>query len=755
MKKHLLTCIVALCLIISGCFVFASCKSNSQPTATSLDVFFLTDKVKESGEYSVDITGRALKDHLFVRCNFSDGTYTSLTVKTEDTDGYTVATDIPEVVEERQIGKQYTYAITYKDFPTVTLKITFTAHQLDVPATVKTVKGYRWDAIEFADGYKYQITSALGQTDPNGWIEASKREVELNEGEYLYVYAYSNNSKFQQSQASVVGPFEKPQELTIPTVANTDLKFMGEKEYQTLQLSDFNDNLMTIDKPELMSKGIDFGEVQFTISLKDKFNYVWANGKTDDITLTFKVGKKEIEVPRLEQTSFVYDGERKQAKFLTEFDYTTLEVDSDLCEFFGTEAGTYSIRVYLLDPERTKFIDTDETSVVLTWQIVTSTVEKPTFKPVDLVFTYNTTYRAGQYVNGFTQGIRYVCNVPNTDLNWTDITFGKYVFTFYPEDGYTWTDGTTDGVVFNFEVKKREIPVPVLSGESEFNYSKYNTRELTISNPARYYASQVEGFKNEKRTDAGTYLVKYQRVYPQYTYWADPDAEDIIVFTLKINKATMNANSLQTRLNNQSNSIRFTLDGDGNPVLKQMPDIFSNEILEIDTPDLITVGRIGGAHTFNVTIINDNYMWSDGTTGSKQFTWTINKTTVKRVSISGTSSYTWTGKTYTVGLSSAYEDYKSYLQIDEGSEMSASEVGEHKIYVSLKYPEYCSWLDDGTNETITLTWTIKEPASTTASTLADQSALQVVNVANITYVQGDEEKQQCLPEALKSKKCGK
>ena len=103
--------------------------------------------------------------------------------------------------------------------------------------------------------------------------------------------------------------------LTVPVqdgkVALDKPKVKGSYVYngkeQTVQLVNYNSNIMTITN----NKGKDVGTRTAIISLKDKENYVWLDGTTDDVTFSWTITEKEVQVKWGPVTSFIYDGTEK------------------------------------------------------------------------------------------------------------------------------------------------------------------------------------------------------------------------------------------------------------------------------------------------------------------------------------------------------------------------------------------------------------------------------------------------------------
>ena len=64
------------------------------------------------------------------------------------------------------------------------------------------------------------------------------------------------------------------------------------------------------DRPMVRNTATAAGEHPVTVSLTDKTHYTWADGSTDDLTLTFTIGKATYDMSGVSFTdvSYTYDG---------------------------------------------------------------------------------------------------------------------------------------------------------------------------------------------------------------------------------------------------------------------------------------------------------------------------------------------------------------------------------------------------------------------------------------------------------------
>lgn len=112
----------------------------------------------------------------------------------------------------------------------------------------------------------------------------------------------------------------------------------------------------------------------FVVRIKNskKANYEWADKSTADLTFSWVIKKRTLNVPTLTQSSFLYTGKDIDIKdYLRGFDQETMYLDS-----YGkkSEVGTYKARIFLKDDKNYEWASGD---TIYWWNITSRTNTLP------------------------------------------------------------------------------------------------------------------------------------------------------------------------------------------------------------------------------------------------------------------------------------------------------------------------------------------------------------------------------------------
>ena len=155
-----------------------------------------------------------------------------------------------------------------------------------------------------------------------------------------------------------------------PAEDNTEFVYSGKEQTYTIAPSDYyavTGNVQT-----------DAGTHTVTVVLKDKSNYQWADGSTDDLSYTFTIAKMGIEKPAADDTEFIYSGQ-EQTYTITPSDYYTVT------DNVQTEAGTYTVIVALDDKANCQWADGSTDDLSYTFLIAPRPITA-TWRNLDMVY---------------------------------------------------------------------------------------------------------------------------------------------------------------------------------------------------------------------------------------------------------------------------------------------------------------------------------------------------------------------------------
>ncbi len=154
-------------------------------------------------------------------------------------------------------------------------------------------------------------------------------------------YKWSDDTITEKSETWSIAHLE----VTIPTLSNTSKTYTGSEQAPTI--TGFDENTMiqtgTASTP-------DAGDYTITWSLKDKTNYKWSDGTTEDKSATWSISPIDItdEILKFEDNEVTYDTEEHSINITGELTGGTIEYSEDGQNFTDelptyTNAGTYTI----------------------------------------------------------------------------------------------------------------------------------------------------------------------------------------------------------------------------------------------------------------------------------------------------------------------------------------------------------------------------------------------------------------------------
>ena len=119
-----------------------------------------------------------------------------------------------------------------------------------------------------------------------GTVSADKTVAEMvNAGEYTVTYTVAGNDNYN-GDTKTVSVTINPKKIDKASADNTSFVYDGNEHTYNVATSDY----YTVTGNKMTNAG----SQTVTVALKDKVNYTWNDGKTDDVTFTFTIAQKGI-----------------------------------------------------------------------------------------------------------------------------------------------------------------------------------------------------------------------------------------------------------------------------------------------------------------------------------------------------------------------------------------------------------------------------------------------------------------------------
>ena len=316
-------------------------------------------------------------------------------------------------------------------------------------------------------------------------------------------------------------------------------------------IGNYDSNLMTQSGTTTASA---LGSYSITYTLKDKNNYKWADGTTNDVTLTWQIVRQrmtEAQSTPYATSEYTYNGAEKNGlTLLSTYNASAVTISGTTK---ATNAGTYIIT---LTPNSTyAWSDGSTAAKNVSWTIAPMTLAKPRTSGVTM-FMYDGNSKSPVVVD-------YNSTYENQTGAASAVQVGTHTITYSlkSKQNTTWTDGTTADVNLTWTINVLKLAKPNIKNTS-FIYDG-TEKSPTFNN----YDDTYENFSGtDTAVNAGTYSVTISLKDSTNTKWSDNTSVDL-TFNWAINKATpaltLSANSIALDNTNSTVTVAVTYTGDG------------------------------------------------------------------------------------------------------------------------------------------------------------------------------------------------
>lgn len=258
--------------------------------------------------------------------------------------------------------------------------------------------------------------------------------------------------------------------------------------------------------------GRDAKTYNFSIGLIDTDNYVWDDGTTDPIDLTWTINKLRLSKPT-KQEDYEYTG----IIIVPTLNYDNpLYINKDgVTE--ATEPNQYKMIVSLKDTNNMMWSDNTTAPFNIYWQITLAKISKPSITNKE--FIYDGDYHRPTYQNFDPTIIDCEGHMEAIEADTYDL-----VFKIHDPQHYTWSDGTGSAYVqTQWQIKPLQIPEAKLKIES-FTYNAsdttpYSPLPIVGWNPDIMKLNQTES--TTSATAIGNYYVVIDFKDPKNYIWKD------------------------------------------------------------------------------------------------------------------------------------------------------------------------------------------------------------------------------------------
>ena len=333
------------------------------------------------------------------------------------------------------------------------------------------------------------------------------------------------------------------------------------------------------------------GDYDVVLTLKDNLNYIWANNKELSTTIPFTITKAQAIISNFGLNGWTYNTQPNQPIANTNFgivkySYSTSE-DGEFVDTQPTNAGTYYVKAFVEDND----------NYYGTFEVISFEIEKAEISKIDIdskVYTGRT----------LTADI-YSTDIYNVSVNNGGCEVGTYsVVLTIINNNYIWFDGSETNIELMFNIVKAQAKINDLQLNSwTFNHEANTpTANANFGTITYTYLNPTTGkYELDQPINAGNYIVK-ATVEGTDNYYGTYETAEFIIYKDKVEIP-----EIESKIYTGSNLIA---------------DIEGNDIYEVSLND---GGTNVGKYPVKLTIIDNNYMWSNGVEDTITVTFEITK----------------------------------------------------------------------------------------------------------------------------------
>jgi len=391
--------------------------------------------------------------------------------------------------------------------------------------------------------------------------------------------------------------------------------------------------------PDITS-GINAGTYTVTFTLKDD-NYRWeTEPERPTRILKFTIDPISVAAPKV-TTEFTYDGTEKSP-------YTGNDDKYTVTGNSAANAGDYTV-TFTLNSSNYHWADGSPSVLRVPWKIIKSKVKIP-------VVGENPVYNGSEQSAPINSGALYTLE------NAVGTNAGNYVTMAKLKDknNYCWADGTVDDKDLEWEILKKVIKIPTITGT--YVFCAESVTAITDADEGCTVSGNV-GFEAKVYTAAFELNDKVNCVWTDGT--TEQKSADWVISVLRLEKPTL------TR--------ELYYNG-----FEQTAPLISSKFYDIEN----AVGKNADNYVATVKLkYAPSCVWTSGDSSDLQINWRINKAAVDKPTVTDNLLYNGAEQTIKCSLSEFYT-----------VSGAATEAGEHTATVSLKDKENFEWTGGGSDD---------------------------------------------------------
>lgn len=511
-----------------------------------------------------------------------DGKAHTPIVDGEDTDLYTIKLPTETNVGEYQVELTLTDSKNYIWSDGNTYKTYLPYEILRAQAKIENLSISNWTYGEQANEPTYTYSDFVKEEVLIQYIDSQGQTTTTqptNVGKYTIKITISDTKNYQgTSKEQIFEIFSK--EITIPQLSQSKVTY--DDQTHTAMFDNFEEVYYIVNNNTF--KNVDVYKVELV--LRDKVNYVWTTGNSENIYLDFEIVKAQAYITKLEISSWIY-GQEPCEPNITKSDFVS-DDDVEIKYYLGEtllenapiNAGAYTLKVTILETDN-YYGDYKEVEFEITKaQVMLPRLDNPTF-------VFDGTEHAPNVIDtSETNKELYTYSLES------QIDVGEYFvqLSLIDSDNYIWADGNENQTQLPFSITQAQATLNVTI--SSWTYGEQAQKpNITKSDFVSDDVVKIEYYLGKTLlenapTTAGTYTLKVTILETKNYQGVEKTAE------FSIHKALVAVPSIASK--------KYTGE-------LQTADIISNTYYTVDTNN---GGVDYGKYDVVLSLVDfDNYKW--------------------------------------------------------------------------------------------------------------------------------------------------
>lgn len=537
-------------------------------------------------------------------------------------------------------------------------------------------------------------------TDKDGNIVESKVIAHRNVGSYVTKFTPNGNSTWTNgSKTAITIQWEiQPMSIKVPSIKynnmTSDIKISYSGTDIGPELVDYDSTWVTVES----ATGVRVKEYTTKFTLKEANNTRWESGGTIAKSYSWQIVPRLVKVPKLIDNVVPYNNGLAVSPTIEPYDTNLIRVSDNVASNVGSN---YQVKFELIDPESSAWDDETHSTgpKYASWSIAPVSAAPPTV--TGNLFTFNGSDQGPVISEYDPQQIQVTDNLKTNVGNYTMVLH-------LLKRGVVWSDtGDAQDKTFSWQIKPKQISVPVVSNKENKIYNKNNQyvivtgndgeKDFTINNgttPTDKYDSKYLSVSGASGKNANSYEVLFDLKDKNNTVWTT-GGTDIISVSWVISKKFFNVPVVAGTYTFNASEQTCIFAG------------YNSDFMTVTGDKATAVGSYTASFSLTDPV---NTAWSDNTSDPKSVVWSITAVGIDPSTLSiHDADVTYDGDAHKITAANITGFSDDIFRLD--GDLNKTAAGRYTVRIYLKDTTVNQWSDSrAVTDPVELVWNISKRA---------------------------------------------